>query len=287
MPSLTLILGPTGNIGTPLVARLARENAFFRIAVRDPKKKTASLGANGAAVRFDFADPSTYAPALDGVERLFLLTPFVENMVELTGKAVDAAKRAGVRHVVKLSALGAGEEAMLLGRLHREAERLVEASGMAWTHVRPNGFLQNFVAFYAGSVKAQGKIFAPQGEGRVSSVDARDVAAVAARALTGSGHERRAYDVTGPAAHSLSDLARELSRVAGKPVAYVPIPESAAREAMLGRGMPAWNTDAILDLFRLYREGGAARVTRAVEEVTGAPGRSMEAYIDENRAAFV
>src|SRR5262249_45431720 len=175
----------------------------LRAAYQSPAKaKQAPVGVE--AVVMDYSRPETVRAALRGVATLFLVGPPVANLAALEGGVVRECQRAGVTHIVKLSALG-GRQA-IFPSLHRDSEEQVEASGVPYTFLRANGFMQNFVSYNRDTIRASGVFYAAQGDGAVSHVDVRDIGAVAVRVLPGRGHEGRAYDRTGPEAltHSQS-----------------------------------------------------------------------------------
>ncbi len=230
MANTILVTGATGTVGSFLVRKLGAAGVPARALVRSREKAEAVERLGLEAVVGDLDKPETLAPALAGIERVFLLSAPEERQAELQNNLVHAARDAGVRHIVKLSAIGVGGEldAISLGRIHRETEEEIERAGLAHTHLRPNGFMQNSFMF-AATIKAQGTFYAPFGEAKVSYVDARDVAAVAFHALTADGHEGKAYEITGPQALSYHDMARELSSVLGREVKYVEVPIGRAR----------------------------------------------------------
>ena len=212
---MLLLTGATGKVGRPLAEMLGARGVPFRALVRSLDRAAPLRDAGAELVEGDLARPDTLARAFDGVDRLFLLTAPAEEMVALQHNAIEAARAAGVRHVVKLSAVGAGPGdpvPVRVARWHAEIEGALRASGMAWTMIRPHGFMQNTFAF-APSVAAEGRFYAPD-TGRYPVVDARDVAAVAAAALTGGAHEGAEYEVTGP--ERLSRAPPLLPRAAGQ-----------------------------------------------------------------------
>jgi uncharacterized protein YbjT (DUF2867 family) len=286
MKETILVTGATGSVGSQVVEGLKGKGHRVLAAVHTPEK-AATLKGKADAVELDLDRPETISAALKGVDALFLLTPVVRNMVEQGLMAVDAAKKAGVRRIVRLSGMGADiEPGIQLGRWHREIEKAIEASGITWTFLRPNSFMQNFVNFSGGTIKAQGAFYFPWGQGRISMVDVRDVAAAAAAALTSEAHSGRAYDITGPDALSGKEYAEILGRVLGRDVKYVDVPEEAARQSMQGAGMPDWLIGAIMELFALNKAGYTAKVTDAVERVAGRKPRSFEAFAGDYAGAF-
>ena len=282
------VAGSTGTNGSLLIEELLASGAPVRAMVRT-LEGASSVGREGVeTVVADFGAPETLDGALEGAQRAFLVTPADPRMVEWERNFVDAARRAGVRHVVKLSVLGAEEEAPVrFARVHAESERHLKESGLAYTMLRPTGFMQNTLAF-AGSVASEGRFYAPLADAKVTWIDARDIAAVAARALTEDGHEGEVYDLTGPEAISNRDIAEKLSRVIGKPVEHVEVSLEDAREAMVGAGLPEWLADGLVELNReVYAPGYAANVADGVPRATGRDPRPFEEFARDHAKAFM
>ena len=283
---MILVTGSTGKIGSHLVDALKATNARFRaLAHSDASAK--SLDARGVeTVRGDLADAASLKAALKGATRLFLLSSTSHfDAVEIA--AIEAAKAAGVRHVVKISATGAGADAVSpLLRAHARVERALEASGLGFTILRPGWFMQNWVAFFSHSIKAKQPVYANAGDAKVTWVDTRDIAAVAAAALTGDGHEGFVYELSGPEVLSHAEVAKKLGALLGREVTYVAVPDAAAFQAMRGMGMDAWYAYGMTALNQNVRKGHADFTTGTVELVTGKAPRSMDAFLKENLAAF-
>lgn len=193
---------------------------------------------------------------------------------------------AGVRRIVKQSVWGAAEEAFSFAKWHRPVERAIEDSGLAWTFLRPNGFMQNVVNYMSATIKAQGAFYQPAEDARISHVDIRDLARVAARVLTGAGHDGKAYDLTGPAAITYDDIASTLTKVLGREVRYVRITPEAYKQGAMGAGIPEGYADALVDLVRYYREDQASRVSPAVREITGQDPVPFEQFARDHAAAL-
>lgn len=286
MPTTILVTGPTGTIGSQVVSQLAANtDVVVRAGVRDPKKAEGLRRENVEVVALDYDKPDTLAAACEGADKVFLLTPFAPNQVECGLRLLEAAKAAGVKHIVKLSAMGADQEpGIQLGRWHREVEKAIEASGVAWTFIRPNNFYENLVNYYGPD--KEGAIYLPFGQGAVSFVDGRDVAACVVAALTGRGHEGKAYEVTGPEALTMTRMAEILSEATGRTIRYVDVPEEAAKKAMLDMGLPGWMVDAMMELHAIDKAGYAAAVTTSVKDVTGNPARSFRDFARDNAAKW-
>jgi uncharacterized protein YbjT (DUF2867 family) len=273
-----LIVGGNGTVGRHLVAEVVRRGLPARALVRSRARATAVEGTGVPMAVGDLERPATLDAALEGVERVFLATSPSRRVAELHGHLFDAARRAGVRHVVRVSALGAKADSrseMLRG--HGEAEARLEESGLAFTHLRPAWFMQNLLA-YAPWIAARGDLAVPSGRGTLAMVDARDVAAVAAVALADPGHEGRAYRLTGPEALDFERVAAVLSDAIGRPVRHVDLPPDEARRRMLAGGLPDWLADGLLALFRHAPVDPPAEVTADVEVATGRPATPLAAF---------
>lgn len=286
MSKKILVTGGTGTVGSILLDKLAATGANVRALVRS-HSKAESITAGGVieAVIGDLDKPETLPAALDGVEKVFLLTSPSERQADLQRNVIAAARSAGVSHIVKLSAIGAGPDTPPLIRDHYLIEQEIERAGLPYTHLRPNGFMQNMLMF-APTIKEQGAFYGPLGEAQVSYVDARDIASVAAIVLTTEGHQGKAYEITGPQALSYKDVAQEFSSVLGKDVQYVDVPMEAARASMIGSGMSPWLADRLIGLFEFYRGALAATVSQVVREVTGQEPITFNQFVRDHVEEF-
>jgi uncharacterized protein YbjT (DUF2867 family) len=273
--STILVTGATGTIGSHVVQALSQvPGVAVRAATRGGKNP---FGAGVSTVNFDYDAPASLRDAVAGVEKIFLLTPFVPNQVELAARLLEVARSAGVKHVVKLSAIGCDQEPTIqLGRWHREVERLVEGSGLAYTFLRPNNFHENFLNYYPP--QPDGNIYMPWGDSGASFLGGADIAEVAKLALTRPGHEGKAYTLTGPAALTIAHAARVIGEVSGRTIRYVDVPEDAARKGMLDAGMPAWMVDAMMELHAIDKAGYAAAVAPDLVDLLGRPSQTFEEF---------
>src|SRR5262245_37898306 len=228
---MILITCATGNNGQELLRQLASAGQRVRALVRNPAKAALLKGPNVELVAGDFDQPATLDSALRGVDKTFLLTPVAERFVAWQRAFIEAAQRAKVKHLVKFSGMGAhaGSESELL-RLHAETDDVLRRSRVPFTILQPNSFHQNMLSS-AATIKAQGKFYWPLKNARQSTVDIRDINAVAARALTDSGHEGKTYVITGPEALTFQQVAETLSSALGRKIDYVDVPLSAARHS--------------------------------------------------------
>jgi (4-alkanoyl-5-oxo-2,5-dihydrofuran-3-yl)methyl phosphate reductase len=281
---MILVTGATGTIGSEVVKQLIEAGEKVRVLVRDPAK-AAKFGGRVEVAQGDLEKPETLGPAFAGVDKAFVLAMGTD-LAKLEGNAFEAAKKAGVKHVVKLSAMGADiEPGITLGRWHRESEEKLKATGVAWTILRPGNFASNALG-WVGSIKGQGAAFQPTGEGKVAPIDPRDIAAVAVKVLTSPGHEGQAYTITGPEALSGAEQVAAISAAIGKPLRFIDVPEAAAREGMLKAGMPEGYVGPVLELMALIKAGYAGTVTPTVEQLLGRKPRSFSEWARDNAAAF-
>lgn len=280
---MILVTGASGTIGGQVARRLAATGLPSRLLARDPRR-IAVRAANVEAVAAHFGDRDALAAAFQGVERAFIATndplrpDYDENLLQ-------AAVRAGVKHVVRLSALMVTDPGTddLISRWHRDCEERIAASGLAWTFVRPRSFMSNTLA-WRRSLR-DGVVRAPFGSARVACVDPRDVARVAVCALTEPGHEGRAYPVTGPAAITAVEQVRQLAELSGRDARFEEVSvEDAHRE--LTRRYPAPIADALAQHLRRRGTNAASRIEPTVQLLTGRPAVSFRSWALAHADAF-
>jgi uncharacterized protein YbjT (DUF2867 family) len=281
-----LVTGATGNVGAHVVRELREHGVEPRAFVRDREKAERMLGEDVELAVGSFADRDSLARALDGVEGVFLACANVRDQVEYECAAIDAARAAGVRRVVKLSGPRAAVDSwVLFERWHGEIERHLSASGVPSVVLRPSAYMTNLLGS-ADVVRHTGRLFAPAGTARITYVDPRDVGATAAAALAVEGREGSTYTVTGPEAVTYEQIARDLSAATGRTVEYVDIPYDAARDAMLQAGLPPMMADSIVDLFVVKQAGGMAQPSDAVRALTGRDPRTFAQFAREHASLF-
>jgi len=282
-----LITGAMGNVGRELTKQLSAQKTPFRAMVRSIKGAEALSALEGAEVVVgDFDDAETVAHALQGMERAFLLTNSSERAETQQSTFIDVARRAGVKHIVKLSQWAASPDSPLrFMRYHAAVERKMRESGLAYTFLRPNLFMQGFLAFRE-TIIGQGRFFAAAGEAKISAVDVRDIAAVAAAALAEEGYEGKTYNITGPEALSHGEIGEKLSGVLGRRIDFVDVPPEAMRETFIGFGMPVWQADGLIELYAHYSRGEASEVATGVQDATGKPPRSFDDFARDYAHAF-
>lgn len=279
---MILITGASGNVGKEVLKQIARTGVKVRAGYQSPA--SAAPPPDVEVVTINYNQPDTLQSALQGVERVFLVGPPTAELPALERKATDVIARFNVRQIVKLSAMG-GRESMFT-RLHAESEDYIMSSGIPYTFLRPNGFMQNVISYNGQTINTQNAFYGSEGDGRVSQIDVRDIAAVAVKALTGDSHVGKTYTLTGPAALTNNEIAQILSEVLGRDIRYVNLAPEQLKQALLSAGLPEWSADALLDLQRLYREGKAAAVTEDVERILGRKPTSFAEFLADYRYAF-
>jgi len=285
---MILVTGATGSVGRGLARELAAQGTPARMITRDAEKAKALEEQGFEVVVGDLERGEDVDRSLKGVESLFLLTSQQPRQAELQGSVVDAAKRAGVKRIVKVSggsAVNAKESGSWVGRAHWETEQEIKDAGLNYTFLRPNYFMQNLLML-AEPIR-NGVLPVPLGDARTAMIDARDVGAVAARILATDGqHDGQVYDLTGAESLGFADVAVRLSRGLGREVRYVDPPLEAAVETMRGRGAPDWLVEHFQQVMTVFRSGAGAETTPTVEEVLGRPPRTLDEFIADHAEAF-
>jgi len=237
-------------------------------------------------VEGDMARPETLIPALRGVERAMLISSSDPMMLDVQSNFIAAARTAGVKHVVKLSGIMPElDSPFRFARMHGEIERRLEASGMAFTHLRAGEFMPVYFR-QVPSIIARGALFLPMENAKIASIDIGDIADVAAVALTNSGHEGKTYPLTGPEALTMVEVAEKLSAVTGKHIRYMNVAPEDAKKAQLAAGVSPYIADALAELFAERRKGKEANVSPAVQMILGRPPVSFDAFAKRNAAIF-
>jgi uncharacterized protein YbjT (DUF2867 family) len=284
---MILVTGATGLNGRELLRLLSARGVGVRALVRNPARAE-SIAAlpHVEIVQGDMARPETLVAALRGVDRAMLISSSDPMMLEVQSNFIEAAKKAGVQHVVKLSGIMPElDSAFRFARMHGKIEQRLEASGMAFTHLRAGEFMPAYFR-QVPNITAKGAMFLPMENARIASIDVGDIAEIAASVLTGSGHEGRIYPLTGPQALTMTEVAAKLSAATGKTVRYVNVPPEAARQAQLAAGMPPYLADALFELFAERRNGKEAKVWPDAAALLGRPPTSFDEFVGRNAAVF-
>ncbi len=284
---MILVTGATGLNGMELLRVLSARGVAVRALVRDPAKAGAITALPHVEIaQGDMARPETLAAALRDIDRAMLISSSDPMMLEVQSNFIDAARKAGVRRVVKLSGIMPElDSAFRFARMHGEIEKRLEASGMAFTHLRAGEFMPAYFR-QVPMIVNKGALFLPMENARIASIEVGDIAEIAASVLNGSGHEGKTYPLTGPEALSMTEIAAKLSAATGKPIRYVNVPPEDARKAQLAAGMPPYLADALFELFAERRNGKEAKVWPDSEALLGRRPTSFDEFARRNAAAF-
>ncbi len=283
---MILLTGVTGKTGGATAQALLGKGVPLRAIVRNADKAAPLKAAGIELVVGDVSDPAVLARALTGVTKALMIMPNGEHQLTLEKQFIDAAKTAGVKHLVKMSSMEAVADAKApIPKIHYAAGQYLAASGLAWTLLKPNFFMQNFLGS-AGTIKEQGKFFLPMADGRTVMADVRDIGAVAAEVLTGSGHAGQAYEITGPEVLGFADAAERFTRVLGRKVEYVHVPMPAYRQTLSRFLTNEWHLNAVCELFQEIADGQDLHIADTVQKLTGKPPRSLEQFIRDHQAVF-
>jgi uncharacterized protein YbjT (DUF2867 family) len=282
-----LVTGATGNVGRTVTSLLARRpDLRVRALARDAGAAALLLPESVEVAVGDFGDPASLAAALDRVEAVFLACPNVPSQVDHESLLIDRAAAAGVGRLVKLSARGAQiGSSVAYWHWHALVEQRLSASGIPAVVLQPSFLMSNLLAA-AEPVREHGLLFAPAAHARISMVDPRDVAAVAATALVEAGHDGRTYVVTGPSAITYDVVAAAFAEALGRDVAYLDITPEEARGAMLDQGLPPFVVDQLGAVFAALRGGGQTTTTDAVRSVTGRLPRAFSEFAADHASVF-
>lgn len=281
---MILVTGATGNIGRELVRELDEKHADYRVLIRDPAR-AAGLPGRGERIVGDLDDPASLIPALDGVDKLFLLTPGIGT--EHTAHAAAAAKAAGTKHVVHLSSFNVlGDPMPAMGRWHYQREQIVRDSGIPATFLRPGGFMTN--AFdWIPTIRAGRYVIDPIGPGRYAPIDPADIAAAAALVLTEDGHDGKDYVPTGDELMTVAEQVQILAAATGLAIEVREATTPAeAVQARFPNGAPPALAEAITEGFTLMRADTVGLRTDTVEQLLGRRPKTFADWCARNAATF-
>jgi (4-alkanoyl-5-oxo-2,5-dihydrofuran-3-yl)methyl phosphate reductase len=279
---MILVTGATGAVGSQVVAHLVTAGAKVRALTRDARKAQFDPQVDVAVA--DCAEPASLPPVLDGVDRVFMLAPS-HHAPEHDGNIVQAARRADVKHLVKISGLGTIDGAPdAITQWHLQGERSVKESGIPWTILQPAEFMSNTL-YWTYGIKNQGVVREPSGDTRQSMIDPRDIGAVAAVVLTSDGHEGKSYPLTGPEALTPRERVGQIAAALGRSLRFEEITEAAARENWTMLGAPTELIDAVMEVLR-DTSGRWARVYPTVEQLIGRPPIGFDQWLYDYLDAF-
>jgi len=283
---MILITGATGTVGSEVVRRLSAVGVELRAITRDPRKVDTIRLPHVEVVKGDFEDLDSIRRACSGVDRAFLLTNSTEPAEQQQTVFTRIAQQNGVRHIVKLSQLhpDASSPGRFL-RYHGMVEAVIRASGLTFTFLRPNLYMQGLLNFRQ-SIREQSAFIAAAGDAPISAVDVRDLADVAVAALTTSEHDNKIYSLTGPEALTFTEMAQHLSSAVGRTITFVDVPHESMRAALAELGFPAWQADGLIEEFAMYRRGEAAEIESGVREALARDSRSFDEFARDHSSLF-
>ncbi len=277
-----LVTGATGNVGTEVASQLLSRGASVRAAVLPDLHETVVPGA--VPVEFHFERPSTFGPALDGVDRVFLMRPPHMSEPAAFRPFIGAMSAAGILQVVFLSVQGAGRNPFVP---HHGIEVLLRKSGLAWTFLRPSFFMQNLSTTHRADIRDRGEIYVPAGNGRTNFVDAADVGEAAAVCLTTPGHDREAYEITGSEALTYDEVAGILSAACGRSIIYARPSRKDFKAHMRAAGYEDDFVKVMGAIYAVARFGRAAGTSDTFEKLVGRKPHTLAGWAKENAACWV
>jgi uncharacterized protein YbjT (DUF2867 family) len=276
-----LVTGATGTIGSFVIDQLRTRGADFVALVRNREKAKLLNGRGIQTAIGEFDNIGSLEVAMKGIDKLFLLSVTSPEIPRLQGNVTDVARKAGVGHIVKISARGAAMDSTIgIARYHAQAEAYIRQSGVPFTFLRPQAFMQNLL-FDSETIRERGELFAQAGDGKISMIDARDIASAAVEALHHAGHEGKTYMLTGPEAISYYDIAEAFTRATGKKVKYIPVTSVQSRSSMLEAGMPSWLVEDLVAVGLEHAAGLASEISPDLERITGRKGHSINDFVND------
>ena len=283
---MILVTGASGTAGSAVLNALLQQGTKVRALYRTAESAK-QAPANSNPVIGDYADDS-FSAALADVDKVFLVCGPVPDLVKLESEAIDRCVRHGVKHIVQFSALGAGTYPKSFPAWHIQVEAKLRSTGVNYTILRPNSFMQNVLAYLAPTIRTQSAFYGAMREAKCSLIDIRNVGEFAAKTLTTTGHENKTYELNGPEAFTYAETAKLISSAIGRQVNYVDLPADQIRQSLLSMGMPQWQADALVDLQAFYTDGigGGDVDDGTIERVIGHPQTRLRDFLAENRNAF-
>jgi uncharacterized protein YbjT (DUF2867 family) len=283
---MILITGASGTVGKAVLREVAKTGAAHRAMYRS-KDEAAKAPAGTQTVIADFSDRPSLASALKGAESVYLVCSPIPQLAELESNVIEASQAAGVRRIVLNSALGAADFPKSFPSWHRKVEDKLNGTKIAHVILRPNSFMQNIVTYYAPTIRTQGAFYGSYGNNvRISYIDVRDLAAVAAKALTSGALDGKTLELNGPEALTCEQVAQKITERTGVATRYVDIPLEAQHKAMLDQKMPDWQVTALIGLQQYYIDGQGGATDRTVADVLGRPPATLDQFLADNASEF-
>jgi uncharacterized protein YbjT (DUF2867 family) len=285
---MILLTGLSTTTGRRVAKRLLKSGHNFTALLRDGDKAPDLKSKKVTLVKGDLSKPDSIKRAMDGIENAFLLPPTSENQFKLEKNFIDAAKEAGVKHLVKYSALGADPDSpSTILKYHGQSEKYLKDSGLRYTLIRPNLFMQNFVNFYGQQIRKKKEIRLPLKNAKCGYVDVRDTVRLINKVLTSKGSKNKIYTITGSESLSCIEIAELFSEAMGKKINYVEIKPKEFKKKMIDSGVKEREADAYSELYKLIRDGLYDQVTHDIYKLTNRQPHTFEEFLDDNIKFFL
>jgi len=285
---MILLTGLTGTIGRRVAKRLLKSGHNFTVLLKDVDKVSDLKSKKVTLVKGDLSKPDIIKKAMEGIENAFLLPPSTENQFKLEKNFIDAAKEAGVKHLVKYSAIGADPDSpSTILKHHGQSEKYLKNSGLRYTLIRPNLFMQNFIDFYGQQIRKKKEIRLPLKNAKCGYVDVRDTARLINKVLTSNGSKSTIHTVTGPESLSCLEVTELFSEAMGKKINYVEIKLKEFKKDMVDAGVKESVAEAYSELYKLIRDGLYDQITDDIYKVTGRQPHTFEEFLDDNIKFFL
>jgi uncharacterized protein YbjT (DUF2867 family) len=283
---MILLTGATGKTGAVAARLIAEQGVPARALARNAAKAESLAAAGIELVVGDVSEPASLRTAMQGIDRALLILNNTRDQLAMERQFVDIAKECGVKHLVKMSSMEAAADAKSpIPQTHWAVEQYIKQSGLSWTMIKPNFFMQNLLG-NAATIKSMHKFFLPMGSGTTAMSDTRDIGAATAAVMTGTGHENQTYELTGPELLSFHDVADRFTEVLGTKVEYVDQPMESYRETLAQFLPDEWHLNAVCDLFAEIAEGGLGYTTDTLKALIGREPTSLAQFIKDHLAIF-
>lgn len=285
---MILLTGLSTTTGRRVAKRLLKSGHSFTALLREGDKAPDLKSKKVTLVKGDLSKPDSIKKAMDGIENAFLLPPTSENQFKLEKNFIDAAKEAGVKHLVKYSALGADPDSpSTILKYHGQSEKYLKDSGLRYTLIRPNLFMQNFVNFYGQQIRKKKEIRLPLKNAKCGYVDVRDTVRLINKVLTSNGSKNKIYTITGPESLSCLEITELFSEAMGKKINYVEIKPKEFKKKMMDSGVKERVAEAYSELYKLVRDGLYDQVTDDIYKLTDRQPHTFEEFLDDNIKFFL
>ncbi len=282
-----LVLGATGNTGSLVVNNLKSKNADFAILAKSKAEARSSGLADEQVREGDFNDPTSLVRAMEGVSKVFLVMPMHQDVIKWVNNVIEAAKRAGVEHIVKQSGLDASSDAeSQIIKDHAESDHIIMNSGLDYTLIQPNSFFQNFYGNLT-TINAVGQFYSPLSDSKQSMVDINDVAEVVSLVLTQTGHEGKTYRLTGAEALTSAGQAELIAQASLKDISFVNVSQHDFESALKDAGMGDWLAEKLAEMIAWFAKGKQyGEISTDIEKLLGRPPRTFDDFAKELSTAI-